>query len=58
MISRRLTGGGVSTWPFPIAFGLLHNPGSDLLPPGGFFGVAFTNLFSIRMREHVAGFTL
>jgi hypothetical protein len=25
MIPVGLTGGAVSTWPFPIAFGLLHN---------------------------------
>jgi hypothetical protein len=28
-------------WPFPIAFGLLHNLGVIVTSPGGFFGVAF-----------------
>jgi hypothetical protein len=39
--SRRLTGGAVSTRPFSIAFGLLHNLGVIATSPHGFFGVAF-----------------
>jgi hypothetical protein len=51
--SRRLSGRAVSAWPFTA------QPGSDLLlRRATFSGWRFINLFRVRMREHIAGFTL
>ena len=59
MIPVALTGGAMSTSPFPTAFGLLHKLGSDLSPRrAAFWAWHFTNLFPIGTREHIAGFTL
>ena len=57
--SRRLNGGAMSSLAFPNRLWLSSQPGRDLLLRRAAFSAwRFTNLFRIRMREHIAGVTL